>query len=137
VRNRLVHGAPWQLDAALRRSEDSKKPNTAFIERLNLHIRRSLSCLHRRTNSSAKARGAIERAITLLQCYYNFVRPHGTLKFGKECRTPAQQAGLVTRRLSLRDIFMSFRPVARVPWIKRPEVRREWRTGWACAANNS
>jgi IS1 family transposase len=137
VRNRLVHGVHWQLDAALRRSEDSKKPNTVFIERLNLHIRRSLSCLHRRTNSPAKAREVIERAITLLQCHYNFVRPHGALKFGRELRTPAQRAALVTRRLSLRDISLSFRPIARVPWIKKREVRREWRMGWTCAPSNS
>jgi transposase-like protein/IS1 family transposase len=137
VRNRLVHGAPWQLQWAMSRSEDSRKPNTAFIERLNLFIRRSLASLHRRTNSAAKARQALEQAITLLQCYYNFVRPHGALRFGRVCRTPAQRAGLVTRKLNWRDIFLAFRPMARVPWIKRPEVRREWRTPWACPTSNS
>ena len=43
----------------------------------------------------------------MFRCYYNFVRPHGALKFGREIRTPAMQAGLTTRRLTFRDIFLS------------------------------
>ena len=37
--------------------------------------------------------------------YYNFLRPHRTLKFGKTLRTPAMQAGLAKRRLSFREVF--------------------------------
>jgi len=37
--------------------------------------------------------------------YYNFVRPHGGLKFGREARTPAMQAGLVAKRLTFRAVF--------------------------------
>ena len=44
---------------------------------------------------------------SLLRCYYNFVRPHGALKFGREIRTPAMQAGLTIRRLTFRDIFLA------------------------------
>ena len=40
-------------------------------------------------------------ALTLM--HYNFVRPRMALKFGKVLRTPAMQAGLVPRRLSLRE----------------------------------
>ena len=40
-----------------------------------------------------------------MKTYYNFVRPHQALKFGKETRTPAQQAGLVSKHLTLRDLF--------------------------------
>ncbi len=126
VRNQLVHGTEWQLEAARARSEDSKKLNTAYIERLNLFARRSLAYLHRRTTSLAQSAHKLAASVDVLQCYYNFVRPHGSLKFGKEVRTPAQQAGLVTRRLSFRDIFMSFRPWARVPWIADPKLRAEW-----------
>ena len=43
----------------------------------------------------------------LLRCYYNFVRPHGAVKFGRETRTPAMQADLTTRRLTFRDIFFA------------------------------
>jgi hypothetical protein len=37
------------------------------------------------------------------------------LTFGRETRTPAMQAGLATRRLTLRDIFVSRRRVAGWP----------------------
>jgi hypothetical protein len=43
----------------------------------------------------------------LLRCYYNFVRPHRALKFGPEIRTPAMQAGLVSKRLSFREVFVA------------------------------
>jgi hypothetical protein len=36
---------------------------------------------------------------------YNFIRPHGALKFGREVRTPAMQAGLTRRQLMFREIF--------------------------------
>jgi hypothetical protein len=41
----------------------------------------------------------------MLRCYYNFMRPHLALKFGKEIRTPAMQACLCRRRLNFRDVF--------------------------------
>ena len=43
----------------------------------------------------------------MFRCYYNFIRPHRALKFGPEIRTPAMQAGLATKRLSFRDIFVA------------------------------
>ncbi len=58
--------------------------------------------------------------LELLRCYYNFVRPHGALTFGHETRTPAMQAGLATRRLTLRDIFVSLRRV--VLWLSNVQV---------------
>lgn len=135
VRNKLVTGTQWQLDAARARSEDSKKLNTAYVERLNLFIRRGLACMQRRTNSAAKSSKALLEAVTLLQCYYNFIRPHSSLKFGRHVRTPAQQAGLVSRRLSWQDVFLSMRPMARVPWLVNPRVRAEW--GGGCGGSNS
>ena len=65
--------------------------------------------MSRRTLSHARATDTLEAHLELLRCYYNFVRPHGALKFGRETRTPAMQAGLATRRLTLRDIFVSLR----------------------------
>ena len=136
VRNTIVNGVQWQLDEIMSRSEDSRKPNTAYIERLNLFIRRSLPALHRRTNNAAKKREKLAEAIEILKCYYNFIRPHGSLKFGREYRTPAQQAGIVTKRLTFRDIFMAFRPMARVPWLKDPRARAEWRAACRPATVN-
>ena len=60
-----------------------------------------------RTLSHARSTERLDEHLELLRCYYNFVRPHGALKFGREIRTPAMQAGLTTRRLTFRDIFLA------------------------------
>ncbi len=134
VKNELVLGNEWHLEQARARSEDSKVLNTAYIERLNLFARRALACLHRRTTSLVRSSRNLKTLIDLLQCYYNFARPHSSLKFGGKKRTPAMQAGLVTQTLSLRQIFMSTGPLARVPWIVDPKGREGWRT--ACGNNS-
>ena len=102
VPNKLMYGAPWHLEGALGRCPDSEKINTAYIERLPPFVRRSVACMQRRTNCAAKVRTALKEVIDLLRCYYNVVRPHGSLKFSSEYRTPAQQAGLVSRRPSFK-----------------------------------
>ena len=89
--------------------------NTSFIERLNLTIQQSSAYLLRRTLSHARSTDRLEAHLELLRCYYNFVRPHRALKFGRETRTPAMQAGLATRRLTLRDIFVSMRSPVSLP----------------------
>ena len=38
----------------------------------------------------------------LLRCYYNFIRPHRALKFGKDMLTPAIQVGLASERMTFR-----------------------------------
>ena len=115
VDRRAVIGAAWRFEDALTRSEDSATVNTSFIERLNLTIRQGSAYLSRRTLCHARMQDTLDAHLELLRCYYNFVRPHGALKFGRETRTPAMQAGLATRRLTLRDIFESLRCV--VLWL--------------------
>jgi len=95
------------LKQALRDSEDSVKLNTSFVERLNLTIRQSSAYLGRRTICQARRNEHLEDHLELLRCHYNFVRPHRALKFGQEVRTPAWQAGLTERALTLREIFSS------------------------------
>ena len=97
----------WRLEQALRDSEDSLKLNTSFVERLNLTIRQGSAYLCRRTICQARWKERLEDHLELLRCHYNFVRPHRALKFGREVRTPAMQAGLTRRRLTLREIFSS------------------------------
>ena len=82
VERRAVIGAAWRWDQALTHSEDSSTVNTSFIERLNLTIRQSSAYLSRRTLSHARSTDTLEAHLELLRCYYNFVRPHGALKFG-------------------------------------------------------
>jgi IS1 family transposase len=105
VERRIVLGGAWRLKQALQDSEDSVNLNTSFIERLNLTIRQGSAYLFRRTTCHARWKECLEEHLELLRCHYNFVRPHWALKFGREVRTPAMQAGLAKRRLTFRDIF--------------------------------
>src|SRR5439155_12861030 len=109
VERRSVIGADWRLEKILADSEDSSKLNTSFIERLNLTIRQGSAYLLRRTICHPRWKAYLEDhleplAASLPLQHYNFVRPHRALKFGRELRTPAIQAGLVTRRLTFREI---------------------------------
>ena len=74
------------------------------------------------------ARERLEDHLELLRCHYNFVRPHRALKFGREVRTPARQAGLTSRALSLREIFSS----KLLLWFRRMSYSRCWKPlGWS------
>ena len=105
VQRRLVRGSQEALENVLLNSEDSSTLNTSFVERHNLTIRQGSSYLRRRTACHARQTSALKDHLELLQLHYNFIRPHSALKFGREVRTPAMQAGLASRRLSFRDVF--------------------------------
>lgn len=115
VERKRVVGTQTRLEEALFNSEDSSTINTSFIERHNLTIRQGSSYLGRRTACPplsgrachARDRDHLDGNMALLMCHYNFIRPHSALKFGKVTRTPAMQAGIVSKRLSFRDIFTS------------------------------
>jgi len=107
VQRRTRIGAAWRWNEAWHTSEDSRQLNTSYIERLNLTIRQGSAYLCRRTLSHAQRTERLEAHLELLRCHYNFLRPHSALKFGREVRTPAMQAGLTKRRLSFRVIFTS------------------------------
>jgi len=107
IERRLVIGTPEQLEFALTRSEDSETLNTSFVERHNLSIRRGCAYLHRRTPAHARRDDRLDQQLDLYRCYYNFVRPHMALKFGRLYKTPAMQAGLTEKQLTFRQIFMS------------------------------
>src|SRR5499426_2023907 len=106
VERRAVIGE-GRLKQALRNSEDSGKLNTSFVERLNLTIRQGSAYLGRRTICQARWKQRLEDHIELFRCYYNLIRPHRALKFGREVRTPAMQADLINRALTLREVFSS------------------------------
>ena len=110
VERRELMGASWRFEDLLNNSEGSSTLNTSFIERMNLTIRQGSAYLSRRTLSHARSEEKLEQHLELLRCHYNFVRPHGALKFGRETRTPAMQAGLATRRLTFREVFVCLPP---------------------------
>ena len=105
VERRVKIGTAGRLQDALLESEDSETLNTSFVQRLNLAIRQGSAYLRRRSPSHARSEDQLRGHVKLLRCHYNFIRPHGALKFGRETRTPAMQAGLVSRPLTWRDIF--------------------------------
>ena len=101
VERRLKIGTARRLKDALLESEDSETLNTSFVERLNLTIRQGSVYLRRRSPCHARCKDQLRGHIELLRCHYNFVRPHRALKFGRETRTPAMQARLVSKPLTL------------------------------------
>ena len=105
VETRLTRGTQAQLNDALFDSEDSSTVNTSFVERLNLTLRQGCSYLSRQSAGHARYAEHLGDQMALLQCHYNFIRPHRSLRLVKERRTPAWQAGLVSRQLSFREIF--------------------------------
>src|SRR5450756_2530924 len=107
VQRKASFGAAWRWDEVWRNSEDSRQLNTSYIERLNLTIRQGSAYLCRRSLCHARRKQRLEDHLDLLRCHYNFLRPHRALKFGREVRTRAMQAGLTKQRLTFRDIFTS------------------------------
>ena len=114
VERRVKIGTAKRLEAALLESEDSATLNTSFVERLNLTIRQGSAYLRRRSPCHARGEDQLHSHVELVRCHYNFVRPHSALRFGRETRTPAMQAGLVSTRLALSDIFTARRVTLRV-----------------------
>ena len=114
VERRVKIGTATRLQAALWESEDSETLNTSFIERLNLTIWQGSAYLRRRSPCHARGADQLRSHVELVRCHYNFVRPHRALRFGSETRTPAMQAGLVSTRLALGDIFKTGRVTLRM-----------------------
>jgi hypothetical protein len=80
--SKVVLGTEERMWDHLARSEDSKRPNTAFVERLNLFLRRSCPYLHRRTSGKVRNPERLQSAVEILRCAYNFIRPHARLCLG-------------------------------------------------------
>ena len=105
VERRVKIGTSDRLKAALWASEDSETLNTSFIERLNLTIRQGSAYLRRRSPCHARGADQLRNHVELVRCHYNFIRPHRALRFGRQTRTPAMQAGLVNTHMGWLDIF--------------------------------
>jgi transposase-like protein len=110
---RLRNTPEFRFEFACRRLEDSKRPNTSYVERLNLFERSSCSYLHRRTPARARNPEILENILEILRGYYNFIKPHMSLRFGRVYRTPAMQAGCAKKALTFRDILSWVPPVKR------------------------
>ena len=92
---------------------------TAFVERVNLTLRQSVAGLTRRRWSMAVAPAELEAHLMWYRAYYHFSSPHESLRLthtltnakGEEVvryrnRTPAMAAGLMRRRLTVKELLL-------------------------------
>ena len=79
---------------------DPEHINTSYIERQNLTMRMNMRRFTRLTNGFSKKAENLAYAVALHFQYYNFARPHQTLKG----RTPAMAAGLADHVWSVDEI---------------------------------
>ena len=95
--------------------------NTAFVERVNLTLRRSVAALARRTWATRRQAPPLLAHLEWWRGYYHFCRLHASLRLvlatpqsaGGHCRppryqqrTPAMAAGLTTRRWKVVDLLL-------------------------------
>ena len=114
-------GAASDLRAALCKLGLSGRLNTAFVERVNLTLRRGVAALARRTWATAQTAPALAAHLEWWRGYYHFVRVHASLRVplarsidrgGRrrprryQQRTPAMAAGLTSRRWTVRELLL-------------------------------
>jgi transposase InsO family protein len=123
VRRHVLLGQPEAFRQALISHGFSGRVQTAFIERLNLTVRRCLASLSRRSWSTARSMQDLALQFDWWRAIYHFVKPHHSLrqKIGGvsprpryQSRTPAQAAGLTRRRWSVLEVLNYPAPPAAV-----------------------
>jgi transposase InsO family protein len=114
VRRQVLLGQPEAFRQALINHGFSGRIQTAFIERLNLTVRRSLASLARRSWSMSHSTQDLALQLDWWRAIYHFVKPHHSLRQKIDSptgqtryrsRTPAQAAGLTCRRWSVLEIL--------------------------------
>jgi hypothetical protein len=114
VRRHVLLGQPEAFRQNLISAGFSGRVQTAFIERINLTVRRSLASLARRSWSTARSTQDLALQFDWWRAIYHFVKPHYSLRQKIEVassrpryrsRTPAQAAGLTRRRWSVLEVL--------------------------------
>ena len=120
IEQRLIWGLLDDYRSRLRAAGLSGNINTAFVERANLTIRRSVSKLARRTWATAHYTTELSEHLYWWLAYYHFGREHESLRTkraqpiqgqGKQRATlyqnatPAMAAGITQQRWSVREII--------------------------------
>lgn len=101
--------------------------STSLIERFNLTLRHALAPLTRKCLGFCKDREQLRRRVTFFQAFYNFARPHQSLRlalsapeepdvglFQRKCqlRTPGMAAGLTDHVWTFRELLTAkFEPI--------------------------
>jgi transposase-like protein len=120
----LAQGSEAEASRLLGESQGGGVLNTAFIERLNATFRSRLALLVRRTRRLGRCPAALEAAVYLIGCVYNFCSEHTSLPIGGQPATPAMLTGLTDHLWSVSELLWSRVPPP--PW--RPPQRRGRRT---------
>jgi len=74
--------------------------STSHVERFNLSVRMHLRRYTRLTNAFSKSVVHMKAAVALFIAYYNFCRPHQTLRV-----TPAMEAGLTDHIWTIQELI--------------------------------
>lgn len=106
---------------------DLTKINTSYVERHNLTMRMSMRRFSRLTIAFSRKLENHAAQVALYVYYYNFIKPHRTLKEkGEGHRTPAMAAGVARHRGHIFDIvrlldedYERTRPRTRGPYKKQ------------------
>jgi hypothetical protein len=116
VEQRMTSGERAQMTERLHQLGQRGWPITSFVERLNLTVRRALTCLARKGGTTAQTLTLLAAQAQWWRAYYHFVRPHLSLRQrlaevisrgGKRSaksysqRTPAMTAGLTDHQWSV------------------------------------
>jgi transposase-like protein/IS1 family transposase len=91
----IIHGNPnpWRIC-------------TSIVERNNLTIRMQMRRFTRLTNAFSKKRENLRAALALFFAYYNFCRPHSSVKTETvKKRTPAMASGLTDHVWSIQELL--------------------------------
>jgi IS1 family transposase len=120
VERRMRWGTLEAFTAKLKAQGVSHVLNTAFVERVNLTLRRGLAALQRRSWSTTQTQKHLELYLGWWRGYYHFVRPHGSLRArwaepqgrgGKRSprryqkRTPAMALGVTDHRWTVVELL--------------------------------
>ena len=91
---------------------------TSYVERINLTIRTSIARFIRKTMNFSKTMKMHTKAFDLFQAWYNFVKPHKSLRLKIDSgnrkwfqRTPAMAEGITDHIWNLKELFTFKIPV--------------------------
>lgn len=91
---------------------DPEHVSTSYVERQNLTMRMRIRRFTRLTNAFSKKLEQHICAVSLHFAYYNFCRPHGSLRTARNNRvTPAMAAGVTDRQWTITDLLALLPPV--------------------------
>lgn len=102
VERNIRYGSTQAVEIVIASSKASKQINTSFIERVNLTLRSHNKKLARKTLCFAKRKKTLEAQTNICVAYYNFSRPHSSLRLkapngSRVERTPGMAANLIGR----------------------------------------